>query len=199
MTKKKKRERELEKLHETEDEKRARRLAKKAAKAEKQRALLGGYSNESNPWNDASLTDQFVWSKKVDKDRTMGISSDSAEAQKRRREAQVEELKKMALASAALEFETELRKLHTPEERVQYLVYKTQTMGQGHQPAEGKSGHSFPTLATCIRLGYFSLEDLKRYGGVSDDALRFLALAPDLEPVLIYKAVQGTWALGDDP
>ena len=63
--KKKKRERELEKLHETEDEKRARRLAKKAAKAEKQQALLGGYSNETNPWNDANLTGQFVWAKKV--------------------------------------------------------------------------------------------------------------------------------------
>ena len=107
MTKKKKRERELEKLHETEDEKRARRLAKKAAKAEKQRALLGGYSNESNPWNDASLTDQFVWSKKVDKDRTMGISSDSAEAQKRRREAQVEELKKVKRAREQREVERE--------------------------------------------------------------------------------------------
>lgn len=105
--KKKKRERELEKLHETEDEKRARRLAKKAAKAEKQRALLGGYSNESNPWNDASLTDQFVWSKKVDKDRTMGISSDSAEAQKRRREAQVEELKKVKRAREQREVERE--------------------------------------------------------------------------------------------
>ena len=107
MTTKKKRERELEKLHETEDEKRARRLAKKAAKAEKQRALLGGYSNESNPWNDASLTDQFVWSKKVDKDRTMGISSDSAEAQKRRREAQVEELKKVKRAREQREVERE--------------------------------------------------------------------------------------------
>ena len=29
-----------------------------------------------------------------------------------------------------------------------------------------------------------------------DDELKFLALAPDLEPVLIYKALQGTWALG---
>ena len=72
MTKKKKRA-QLEKLHETEDEKPARRLAKKAAKAESSGTPLGGYSNESNPWNDASLTDQFVWSKKVDKDRTMGI------------------------------------------------------------------------------------------------------------------------------
>ena len=36
-------------------EKRARRLEKKASKREKEAALLGGYSNEANPWSAMSM------------------------------------------------------------------------------------------------------------------------------------------------
>ena len=84
-----KRDKERMKELETDEEKRARRLAKKAAKDEKraEEGSLGGYSNQSNPWNDPNLTQAFVWGKKVDKDQTRGVVEDqSREAQKRKRD-----------------------------------------------------------------------------------------------------------------
>ena len=54
---------------ETEDEKRARRLAKKEAKRARESEQLAGYSNEANPWNDPHLADAFVWGKKIEKVR----------------------------------------------------------------------------------------------------------------------------------
>ena len=84
---------------ETDEEKRARRLAKKAAKREKEVAQLAGYSNESNPWNDPNLADAFVWGKN---DKSGSVAS--ADAMRRRRAEQLEELEKVkkALSSARL-------------------------------------------------------------------------------------------------
>ena len=59
----------LQKELETPEEKYRRRMEKKTKKAErksKDEALLG-YTNESNPFGDANLSESFVWKKKVDK------------------------------------------------------------------------------------------------------------------------------------
>ena len=101
---------ELAKLNETDEEKRARRLAKKDAKAAKQQedSQVAGYSNGVNPWNDPNLADQFVWGKKVDKDRSKGINlSSSRDAQKRRREELASELEKVKRAREQREIEKE--------------------------------------------------------------------------------------------
>ncbi len=39
---------------------------KKSKKAKKE--SIGGYSNDQNPWNDAKLTDKFVWKLKENKE-----------------------------------------------------------------------------------------------------------------------------------
>lgn len=96
--KRRKEEKEFRKQHETVEEKRVRRLAKKAAKAEHKResADIGGYTNEANPWNDSNLTNQFVWDKKVEKDRAAGVpDSASSAAQKRKRGELAVELEKV--------------------------------------------------------------------------------------------------------
>ena len=105
-----KRDKERMKELETDEEKRARRLAKKAAKDEKraEEGSLGGYSNQSNPWNDPNLTQAFVWGKKVDKDQTRGVVEDqSREAQKRKRLEQQVELEKVKRAREQREIDRE--------------------------------------------------------------------------------------------
>merc|ERR1711976_613788 len=58
---------------ETPEEKRARRLAKKAEKAKKDRERMGWdqeyvhYTNEDNPYGDSNLTSTFRWQKKLEK------------------------------------------------------------------------------------------------------------------------------------
>ncbi len=72
------------KAAETPDEKRARRLAKKAAKAAKREAAAnggggggdGGYTNTLNPFGDTSLADKFVWGKKREHNRKLGITEE---------------------------------------------------------------------------------------------------------------------------
>ncbi|XP_031565952.1 cactin-like [Actinia tenebrosa] len=73
IPKDKKKEKEYYKAHETPEEKRARRLAKKEAKERKRRKEMGwndeyeGYTNTDNPFGDAHLLETFVWHKKREK------------------------------------------------------------------------------------------------------------------------------------
>ena len=120
---------------ETDEEKRARRLAKKAAKRAKESAAMGGYADDDNPWNgaritpflanlpdrmadssasliaDSNLTEQFVWGKKVERERKVNgsaaDSASSAEALKRKRMDQLRELEKAKQARVQREQERE--------------------------------------------------------------------------------------------
>jgi hypothetical protein len=71
---------------ETPEEKRARRLAKKLAKEQKQKQELGwgdeymGYSNVDNPFGDTKLTETFVWSKKLEKQGIKEIDREDLKA-----------------------------------------------------------------------------------------------------------------------
>jgi len=100
----------LAKQHETDEEKRERRLAKKAAKEARRGddTQVAGYSNETNPWNDPNLTEQFRWGKKVERDRSRGIEeSTSREAQKRKRMELAVELDKVKRSREEREREKE--------------------------------------------------------------------------------------------
>ena len=122
-------EKELAKLHETDEEKRARRLAKKAKKEAKRGAdpALSEYTNEANPWGDSHLTEGFVWGKKLEKDRTNGVAdSGSREAQKRRRAELAVELQKVKRARELREaekeaWEDERRMLEREREQMAYV------------------------------------------------------------------------------
>ena len=85
---------------ETDEERRARRLAKKEAKRARETQALGGYSNESNPWNDPNLAEGFVWGKKTERDRRLDGNAEAASADslKRRRAEQLRELEKVKKA-----------------------------------------------------------------------------------------------------
>mmetsp|Transcript_44369 Transcript_44369/g.73606 ORF Transcript_44369/g.73606 Transcript_44369/m.73606 type:complete len:610 (-) Transcript_44369:413-2242(-) len=125
----KSREKELAKLKETDEEKRARRQAKKAAKALKreEQSQVGGYTNEANPWNDPNLSEQFAWGKKQEKDRARGIPDfASKEAQKRKREELEAELRKVKYAREQREaekeaFEEERRMLDREREQMAFV------------------------------------------------------------------------------
>jgi hypothetical protein len=81
---------------ETDEEKRARRLAKKATKRERESESLAGYSNDANPWNDPNLGEAFVWGKKEDRDKKMhGEPVVEHDSHKRRRAEQLKELEKV--------------------------------------------------------------------------------------------------------
>ena len=73
MMRKRKQEKVRMKALETPEEKRARRLAKKAEKAKKDRERMGWdqeyvhYTNEDNPYGDSNLTSTFRWQKKLEK------------------------------------------------------------------------------------------------------------------------------------
>ena len=85
---------------ETDEERRARRLAKKEAKRARETEQTAGYSNEVNPWNDPNLGEGFVWGKKTDRERKLNPESASASADsiKRRRHEQLQELEKVKQA-----------------------------------------------------------------------------------------------------
>lgn len=74
LVKKRRDEKERMKAMETPEEKRARRLAKKEAKARKDREKMGWdqeylhYTNDDNPYGDSNLTSTFRWQKKLEKD-----------------------------------------------------------------------------------------------------------------------------------
>ena len=94
---------------ETDEEKRARRLAKKERKREKEAALqIPGYSNDANRWNDPNLSQAFTWKRKDERDQREGKASAehaSADSLKRRREEQLQELDKVKRAREEREAE----------------------------------------------------------------------------------------------
>ena len=55
-------------------ERKRRRLEKKAKKVERRKAdeTVAGYQNESNPFGDQQLSQKFVWNKKIQKDEMNG-------------------------------------------------------------------------------------------------------------------------------
>ena len=83
------------KHRETSEERRARKAARKAEKladaalllpeeARQAAAEVAFYSAQDNPFHDANLGDKFVWGKKREKERKMGLTPE--EAAKRDRE-----------------------------------------------------------------------------------------------------------------
>ena len=92
--------RDSDKPRETSQERQARKLAKRAAREEiKAReeanrlaaAELSVYSSTDNPFNDANLTQQFVWNKKQEQEKKAGLTREDARLkdQQRRIEAKV--------------------------------------------------------------------------------------------------------------
>jgi len=80
-----KREKERRKANETPEEKRARRLRKKAIKGAKEKEKMGWddemdkYDNEDNPFGDSSLTQPFRWNKKLEKEGIGNIKDEELE------------------------------------------------------------------------------------------------------------------------
>nr|XP_020649868.1 cactin [Pogona vitticeps] len=95
----KKKQKELMKVLETPEEKRARRLAKKEAKERKKREKMGwgeeymGYTNTDNPFGDNNLLGAFIWSKALEK---KGIGH-LAEKELKERNKQIQEDNRLEL------------------------------------------------------------------------------------------------------
>ncbi|CAH1253369.1 CACTIN [Branchiostoma lanceolatum] len=112
----KKKQKEMMKLYETPEEKRARRLAKKEAKARKARENMGwdqeymGYTNTDNPFGDANLLDTFVWSKKHEKEGTAHLLKEEQERIQKRKQLEMKnELVKVKQARLERERERQQR------------------------------------------------------------------------------------------
>ncbi|KAL5219368.1 hypothetical protein ABZP36_020052 [Zizania latifolia] len=77
--------------------KKAQKKAEKVAKKMKSNAV-SGYSNDSNPFGDPNLTENFVWRKKIERDVSQGqkvdISVKSEKKKQRERMAEIEKVKK---------------------------------------------------------------------------------------------------------
>lgn len=80
--------------------KKAQKKAMKVAKKLKsQSGDVSGYANDSNPFGDSNLNENFVWRKKIERDVTQGVPLDefSLKAEKKRqreRKAEIEKVKK---------------------------------------------------------------------------------------------------------
>ncbi|XP_078432776.1 cactus-binding carboxy-terminal, cactin [Wolffia australiana] len=76
--------------------KKAQRKALKVAKKLKSQAV-SGYSNDSNPFGDANLTEKFVWRKKIEHDVAKGLPLDmlSMKAEKKRQQERMAEIEKV--------------------------------------------------------------------------------------------------------
>ena len=71
---------------------------------------LSVYSNDNNPFNDPALGHKFVWHKKRDRDKKLGLTDvDLAKRELERREETKEELEKLAKRRAEREIEQQLR------------------------------------------------------------------------------------------
>ena len=84
------------KMMETPEEKRKRRLEKKARKHKggSKDIVLAGYTNENNPFGDSNLTERFVWKLKEQKMEKEGKSVKESDA-KRRIRTRLEEIEKV--------------------------------------------------------------------------------------------------------
>ncbi|KAI0503956.1 hypothetical protein KFK09_014903 [Dendrobium nobile] len=78
----------------------AKKAQKKAIKVAKKlkSQVVSGYSNDSNPFGDSNLTENFVWRKKIERDISQGvivdISVSSEKKRQRERMAEIEKVKK---------------------------------------------------------------------------------------------------------
>ncbi|KAH9624041.1 hypothetical protein KSS87_008963 [Heliosperma pusillum] len=77
----------------------AKKAQKKATRVAKKlkTTTVSGYSNDSNPFGDANLNENFVWGKKIEKDVTTGVSLDeyTVKAEKRRQKERMAEIEKV--------------------------------------------------------------------------------------------------------
>mmetsp|Transcript_24607 Transcript_24607/g.61753 ORF Transcript_24607/g.61753 Transcript_24607/m.61753 type:complete len:599 (-) Transcript_24607:276-2072(-) len=116
-------EKQKQKAKETPAERQARREAKKAKK-EAKRALnstIAGYSNQNNPFNDANLTDRFVWKLKMEKMKEEGqhVSSSNMRDRQRREELakELEKAKQRRLEREAEKEQIELERARLQREK----------------------------------------------------------------------------------
>ncbi|XP_062214301.1 splicing factor Cactin-like [Phragmites australis] len=75
--------------------KKAQKKAEKVAKKLKTNAV-SGYSNDSNPFGDPNLTENFVWRKKIERDVSQGQKVDiSVKAEKKKQQGRMAEIEKV--------------------------------------------------------------------------------------------------------
>ncbi|KAJ1293182.1 hypothetical protein BS78_01G048300 [Paspalum vaginatum] len=75
--------------------KKAQKKAEKVAKKLKANAV-SGYSNDSNPFGDPNLTENFVWRKKIERDVSQGQKVDiSVKSEKKRQQERMAEIEKV--------------------------------------------------------------------------------------------------------
>ncbi|KAI9021945.1 mid region of cactin-domain-containing protein [Hyaloraphidium curvatum] len=108
------------KRRETSEERAQRKADKRKLKEELRRqketqfaaqvAIQLGYSNKDNPFNDANLSQKFVWAKKVESEQKAGLNEAQRLAmEKRRRDEAMAELEKLNRKRAEREEEIRLR------------------------------------------------------------------------------------------
>ena len=98
----------ITKALETPEEKRLRRLAKKAAKETKRKLKLIGYTNEDNPFNDPEFDKPFIWWKKYEALGIKNIDEIHADIE-RIRQSNIDELEKIRKRRQEREKEREER------------------------------------------------------------------------------------------
>ncbi|KAL3317122.1 hypothetical protein Ciccas_004229 [Cichlidogyrus casuarinus] len=118
------------KANETPEEKRARRIAKKAIKGRNRRERMGwdkeylGYTNEDNPFGDHKLSESFVWTKKLEKVGLCNLSNDD-----------LSYLQRQKMESNKLELEA-VRRRRLEREREKEQREQDQEMMQREREAE---------------------------------------------------------------
>ncbi|KAI3917925.1 hypothetical protein MKW98_000159 [Papaver atlanticum] len=79
--------------------KKAQKKTSRVAKKSKSESFLSGYSNDSNPFGDSNLNEQFVWEKKIARDVLQGMHIDAISAiflkeKQKEKMAEIEKIKK---------------------------------------------------------------------------------------------------------
>ncbi|KAG0242279.1 hypothetical protein BGW41_004493 [Actinomortierella wolfii] len=113
---------------ETSEERAARKAARKREKEEIEKTMekaLANYSNADNPFNDANLGQKFVWAKKREVEKKMGISkAEAARRDAERREEAMRELEK--LNRKRIEREREREEREEELQRIQRMSEQAQ-------------------------------------------------------------------------
>ncbi|TKR94939.1 hypothetical protein L596_009165 [Steinernema carpocapsae] len=131
--KRKKEEKRRAKEDETDEERRHRRLEKKQKKEEKRACDRGdeptssiGYTNMNNPFNDANLTDRFVWGKKFESEGKSSLSQKAMEKMHREKIArnidEMQELRRNRAARDAARDDIEM--MNREQERMQHSEWQ---------------------------------------------------------------------------
>ncbi|KRX93218.1 Cactin [Trichinella pseudospiralis] len=126
----------LMKAHETPQQKRARRIAKKMAKEAKQRNALGwtgafsDYSNGDNPFGDPQLMKPFMWQKKYEKEGRLNVTTSELIEENRIRllenQTELEKIREKRLQREAMKNELEvLRRERENKEFVNWIKQET--------------------------------------------------------------------------